>query len=119
VSESDVRTRWLQLQNEDAARANENKQSQEVLLWLNARYRVLSEADRIVIDRLLSEQLSSGDETLRFDALALIREFRIVSALPALRQLADWLETEQWPGAPYEWAKVNQLIGVLVEPQRS
>ncbi len=53
-------------------------------------------------------------ESRRFLPLSLIREFRIVSALPALRVLADWLETQDTPGAPYEWAKVNRVIGDLV-----
>jgi hypothetical protein len=41
---------------------------------------------------LLIEQMASEDETVRFDALALVREFRIAAALPALRGLADWLQ---------------------------
>lgn len=112
-----MRNRWLLRQSEDTARAQEFKQPQEALRWMAARYRTLSEEERIVINGLLAEQLASEDENVRFDALALIREFRIASAVPALRRLADWLETQDWPGAPYEWAKVNKIIGVLVEPQ--
>jgi hypothetical protein len=54
-------------------------------------------------------------ESARFLPLFLIREFGIVSALPALRVLADWLETQDTPGAPYEWAKVNRVLGAPVE----
>lgn len=64
------------------------------------------------------EQLTSANETDRFDTLALIREFRISSTLPQLRALAALLETSEGPGAPYEWAKVNRLIGLLIEGQR-
>jgi hypothetical protein len=103
---------------EVSARAIANKRSQEAVLVMADSYRSLAPDDRVVVDELLSEQLASEDETVRFDALALIREFRIAAALPALRGLANWLETQDWPGAPYEWAKVNRLIGVLGEPPK-
>lgn len=113
MSAAEVRLAWLQARDEAEARAVANKQSQEVLAALFLMYRSLSADDRLEIDRLLAEQLSSQDETDRFDAIALIREFSIASALPALRRLSDWLETATWPGAPYEWAKVNRLIGTM------
>jgi hypothetical protein len=78
-------------------------------------YRSLTAVDRHEVDQLLAEQLSSQDETERFDAIALIGEFTITTALPALRRLADRLETETWPGAPYEWAKVNRLVGKMAD----
>jgi hypothetical protein len=119
MSAADVRSAWLQMRDEVSAMAVANKQSQEAVLAMAERYRSLSEDERAVVDRLLSDQLASEDETVRFDALALIREFRITTALPALRVLADRLETQHSPGAPYEWAKVNRLIALLVEPPES
>jgi hypothetical protein len=116
VSGADVRTAWLRMRDEVSARAAASKQSQEAVLAMAGRYRSLAEGERATINQLLIDQLASEDETVRFDALALIREFRIAAALPALRVLADWLETQHSPGAPYEWAKVNRLIGVLAEP---
>ena len=80
---------------------------------------VIREEERPVVDRLLAEQVESPDEKVRFDALAMIREFRIVSALPALRSLADRLERQDAPGTPFEWAKVNRLIGLLIEQPSS
>lgn len=115
MNEAAVRDRWLLRQREDIARANEYKSPQDALRWMIARYRTLTDEERPVVDRVLAEQLGSEDESIRYLAGALVENFRIVSALPALRVLADWLETQQWPGAPYEWAKVNQVIGVLVE----
>lgn len=113
---ADVRDLWLQRQREDLARAIENKQTHEALLSITARYRGLSTDDRAVVDELLAEQLGSADETVRFIALALIQDFKIRSALPALRKLTDWLETQTAPGAPYEWAKVNRIVGALADP---
>jgi hypothetical protein len=113
VSADEVRHAWLEQQAEDVAQATANKQPQEALLTSAARYRLLSDADRAIVDGLLADQLSSPEEDDRFLALALIEDFEIVSAVPDLRRLADWLETQQWPGAPYEWAKVNRIIGKL------
>src|SRR4249920_1938356 len=100
VSAADVRESWLRFQDDVSARAVENKQSSEVLLALGARYRSLSGDERGVIAQLLAEQLGSDAETDRFDALALIAEFKVRPALPALRRLADWLEEQTTPGAP-------------------
>jgi hypothetical protein len=100
MSAADVRSAWLQMRDEVSAMAVANKQSQEAVLAMAERYRSLSEDERAVVDRLLSE-------------------FRITTALPALRVLADRLETQHSPGAPYEWAKVNRLIALLVEPPES
>jgi hypothetical protein len=101
---------------EDVVRATANKQPQEALLTGAARYRKLPDEDRTVVNELLAEQLTSPEEDVRFLALALIEDFEILSALPALRRLANWLETQQWPGAPYEWAKVNRIIARLANP---
>jgi hypothetical protein len=116
---TEVRELWLRRQDEDLSRAFKNKQSHEALLSITARYRGLPVDDRAVVDELLAEQLSSEDETTRFIALALIQDFRIHSAVRALRQLAVWLEAQSWPGAPYEWAKVNRIIGRLTDPDTS
>jgi hypothetical protein len=113
VTGKEVRAAWLRGREEAEAQAIANKQSQEALHAQALRYRALSPADRVIVNQVLIDQLGSNDETARFDATALVREFRIAAALPALRKLADWLETQDWPGAPYEWAIVNQLIGEL------
>lgn len=115
MSERNVRDAWLRMCDEESARAATSKQSQEALIAMSARYRALTLDERLVVDRLLAEQLSSDDENVRFDALALISEFSVVSAVPALRQLASWLESQRWPGAPYEWAKVDRIIGRLAQ----
>jgi len=61
------------------------------------------EADEVVI------QWALGTDTARqFDALALIDHFKIVSALPALRDLARRFEAADGPSAPYDWAKINR-----------
>ena len=78
---------------------------------LFARYRKLSEQERRSVDGLLVEQVDSDDKNVRFDAFAVIREFRIVSALQALRALAERLERDSSTGAPEEWSMVNRLIG--------
>jgi hypothetical protein len=86
------------------------KQSQAVLFDLYETYRALPDDERYIVNRLLADELASGDEAARFDALAVIDEFQIASALPALRKLAAWLEQRPEPGAPYERAQVLRII---------
>jgi hypothetical protein len=113
VNENIIRQSWLEARSQSRAEAIKSKDSQMALKLLAQRYRHLTEGERLVIDQLLGDQLASNDESLRFDSEALIREFRIVSAIPALRALSARLEGMNSPGAPYEWAKVGRLIALL------
>lgn len=113
MSAQDVRDSWTRFRQSVSAAAIAGKESQAALFALCDRYRALPAGERLFVDQLLTEQLASDDEIDRFDALALIHEFRITSALPAARALAARLESAEGPGAPYEWAKVNRLIGHL------
>lgn len=106
---------WIRFKRKVNDQAVAEKQSQAALFALFERYSALSQDAREVIDDLLVRDLESDSEMDRFDALAMIREFRITSALPNLRALADRLALADNPGAPYEWAKVNRLVALLVE----
>jgi hypothetical protein len=66
--------------------------------------------------RSLAEWVASDDEALRYDALFVIDEHAIRELVPALRALQERLERDPLPGPgePYEWAKVNRLLGKLV-----
>lgn len=114
TSREQVRSDWVEAAGAASSRAVASKQSPAALLDLFALYGSLSSADQALVDELLAEQALDEDETVRFDALAIIREFEVVSTLPALRDLAARLERSEAPGAPYQWAKVNRLIGILV-----
>lgn len=77
---------------------------------LSVLYRQISEDDRSVADGLIASDLDSGDSGVRYDAMWLIREFRIASAVPALQRLATRLASSTEVGAPFELDKVEQLI---------
>jgi hypothetical protein len=115
TGDGDVRDAWLGTSSEVRAHAIAGKDSQAALGELARAYGHLAPEDRAIVDELLVEQVQSEDEAVRFDALFLVREFRIQSAIPALRALADRLERHSHPGAPHEWAKVNRILGNLVD----
>ena len=114
MTPDEIRAEWSAFRESMNAQALAAKESQAALFRLFDRYQSLPASERPIIDELLAEQLLSLDETDRFDAVALIDKFAITSALPALRTLADRLEGEAQVGAPYEWTKVNRVIGKLV-----
>ena len=66
-------------------------------------------------DQVLAEWALSDDEAVRFDALALIDEFKITNAAPALRKLKSRLASSSEPGAPYELQKVYRIIAGLCD----
>lgn len=105
--------RWEEFRAELVRRAVESKSSQSVVVELSREYRRLSSDDRAEVDVLLSSWLLSADEAERFDAVAVIDDNEVCSAIPALRELMDRLEASDERGAVYEWAKVNRLLGRL------
>jgi hypothetical protein len=93
--------------------ALELKDSYRALDRLHALYRGLGADERALADEVLSGWVLSDEEAKRFDAMALIREFRIGSAVSALERLVRRLEDSSEPGAPFERDKVAGLIAEL------
>lgn len=63
-------------------------------------YATLRPEEKAAADSLLAEWVHSADEGQQFDAIALIRRFRIRSALPSLDRLSDNWNTLQDRGFP-------------------
>jgi hypothetical protein len=89
------------------------KESNLAWEWLRGLYRRFDAEERRLADQVLSEWTLSDDENVRYDALVLIGDFRIMSALPALRELSARLRRSNAPGAPYELQKVDRLLREL------
>jgi hypothetical protein len=90
-----------------ADEASSLKDSDLVRVRMCALYNRFDTDERQMADRVIAEWAQSEDEAVRFDALVLIREFSIRSAIPALRALQERLAGSATPGAPYEseWAE--------------
>lgn len=91
------------------------KDSYIALDWLHTLYRNLDSEERAMADQVLTEWVLSNDEGLRFDAMALIDEFKITTAAPALQDLSRRLVSIDSPGAPYELQKVDRILKGLDE----
>lgn len=96
------------------ASANEEatslKDSYLALERLHRLYRIFDTKEREMADQVLTEWVLSEDENVRFDALALIRDFKIRKATQALQELADRLAHSSTKGALYELKKVNRIL---------
>jgi hypothetical protein len=80
---------------------------------LRVLYGKFDDKERLMANIVLAEWIVSEDESLRFDALSLIRHFEIRSALPALEELASHLATRADPEAPFELEKVQRIMARL------
>lgn len=109
---------WDALRRRISSNAIAEKGSQGALFALFEVYRRLDTADRAVVERWMGNEALLGEEVDRFDAIAMIREFRVVSALAGLRQLEDRLVGIASPGAPFERAKVGRLVAYLERVSR-
>jgi hypothetical protein len=108
-----IRADWEELRRDLSDEAIQKKVSQEALFRLSEAYRALSEDEQSVVNALLGEWVLSDDEGKRFDALFLIRQHGIQSAIPAIKTLVTKLEVSPSPGAPYELTKAKAVIAQL------
>ena len=113
MTTSPVRQKWEEIHSQVDSTAKQSKNSPSATIELSRRYSQLAPEERAEINALLADWVLGDDETKRFDALALIQDHRITAVVPALRQLCETLEDSPDPGAPYEWAKVNRVLGQI------
>ncbi|HET6410742.1 MAG TPA: hypothetical protein VFG53_01700 [Anaeromyxobacter sp.] len=76
------------------------KDSYLALDRLHGLYKRFDAEEQAMADQVLAEWALSEDEKVRFDALALIDDFKIAAAIPALQKLAERLALSGAPGAP-------------------
>lgn len=96
--------------------ANENKDSQSAVLRLQEVYASLQPEERSDANEVIIEWALSDSPKLRFDGLALIDYFQIRSAVADLEYLASRLGRESGPEAPFDLAKVEDVIARLRVP---
>lgn len=89
------------------------KDAQLALNELERCYAQLDESERRVALSVFTDWIHGTDVRRQFAGLAMIDRFSIRAALPELRTLASALEDATGPSAPYDWAKVNRIIGRL------
>ena len=113
LSVDDIPSRLEEAWRSIDRQAEAQKDSHSAVFALRSFYRWLTNDERPAADGVLIEWAQSDDIKKQFDALALIDELSIVSALPVLRRVAEEIENSVEPSAPYDWAKVNRMIGRL------
>lgn len=86
---------------------------------LRALYLKFDDDERQMANQVLSEWTLSDDESLRFDALALIDDLKIDTAVPALQRLVKYLGSSTEPSAPYELKKVHRILAGLAASGRA
>jgi hypothetical protein len=101
-----------QLADREAA---EQKDSHLVFEKLRDLYQTFDPDERASADAVFSDWALAKDESVRFDALALIDELKIVTAAPALETLVLRLGLHDTPGAPYEVKKVERILKNLID----
>jgi hypothetical protein len=94
----------------------DSKDAPGVLPELFDGFRRLDPGERGVVTQIVLGWLESPEEDVRFDALALIDEFRISAALPRLQELATRLRGARTVSAPFELKKVDRISARLREP---
>jgi hypothetical protein len=81
----------------------EKKESHGAVMELMKLYRRLDPGEQSMAKQVIIEWLRSTESRKQFDALALVDEFRIVDALPTLRELETEAEARTDHEAAYDW----------------
>jgi hypothetical protein len=89
------------------------KDTYRALVLLRGLYERFDAAERAMADQVIAEWALSDDENTRFDARVLIHDFKIRSALPALKRVATRLAASTTVRASNELELVNRLIADL------
>jgi hypothetical protein len=97
---------WVRVDREAQVRKN----SQSATLALFDFYRGLSDDMRAAADRVLVEWALSDDPAKQFDALAIIDEFSVTTAIPALKELALRFAESDEASSHYDLAKVRRIL---------
>ena len=105
-----VRGQLETLRSSSESEARLLKDAQLTLDRLRTAYDAMPEDDRSSADSVIVDWLKSDDENRRFDAIALIDEFRIASAIPVMRWLRHRLISNHNPGAPFEIEKIDRVL---------
>ena len=77
---------------------------------LRVLYGNFNDAERRMANQVLNEWTLSEDESVRFDALAMIDDLKLATAVPTLNKLGERLGTSTQPGAPYELKKIYRIL---------
>ena len=105
---------WLRIWSEVSRRHIAAKDSQGATLELLGLYAELDPNERRAANEDLFEALRTGDETQRYDSLAIISKFKLAEAMPYLKELGARLQLDGSPGAPFELVWVQGIIGGLL-----
>lgn len=93
----------------------ERNESHGAVMELMKLYRRFDKDEQAMANQVIIEWLRYMEPRKQFDALALVDEFLIVDALPTLRELQSEAEERKDYEAPYEWARLNRVVGRLTE----
>ncbi len=104
---------WRRIWSEVSRRHIAAKDSQGAIVELFKLYSKLDPDERKAANKDLFEAIRDGDETFRYDALAITSEFKLADAMPHLNHLAIRLQMDDSPGAPFELQWVQRIIQKL------
>jgi len=114
MSARETKKQWEQFWVRIDAETKAGKLSEAAPIELSEYYLSLPLGKRQTIDAVLADWILSDNESKRFDALYLIYEHQIRSALPALEKLREKLGKSREPGARFEKAKVERIVAALM-----
>lgn len=109
-----IENKLEQVYEDGASRAELNKDSGEPMASVAAFVAAQDADGRARVEQEIARWAERGDALRRFTALAVIDRLSLRSAIPTLRHLANRFESAEGPSAPYDWAKVNRILGRLI-----
>jgi hypothetical protein len=110
MTPDEIRAQMETLWAEGNRAADELKDPFIAMERVTTLYVALDADERATADQVLADWALSPNEAKRFDAIALVRELVVQTAVPALRRLTMRLASSDDPGAPFEREKVQDVL---------
>jgi hypothetical protein len=97
----------------DGCRAGDQRDGYSILQRLKATFQAASEADQVVLNKVVREWLVSSDAKDSYDGAWLTSQLTLTENLDLIRRLRDEAERRDDPAAPFDWDKYNRIAGRL------
>ena len=81
------------------------------LLQIKRLYESATPEGRVAMRQVIVAWLNSDDSADRYDGLWLTDELKVMAGIPRLRELLVEAEQRTDHEAPYEWSKLNGILG--------
>jgi len=110
---TDIKQWWTNEHDELLQLARAAKNPMSALFDMYERYNALTDSEKKEIDKVLIDWIEDIDEDKRFTALAMVIEYNIADAIPAMKRLANRFKNSKIPDDPIGYNERELILSKI------